>query len=243
MKLQTFKYSTATLLLLSNIALANTPFDSLPENSITPIRDLPVYKKNLSNRENLPCEATLNELVMVKVPYWGFDNQVHSGSLIVHESLGQDVVAIFKELFAMRFPIRAMHPIPKHLRKVPQIYENLTGGFSCRAVTDQPGIMSQHSYGRALDINPLMNPYIKGCLIVPANGKKYVDRINPTKGKIIPNSAVVAIFAKYGWDWGGNWNDAQDYQHFEKRANNQKRDPFGYITPHFRYQSIMDCET
>lgn len=197
----------------------------------------------LDTRSNLPCQAFVNELVMVKVNYWGFDNQVHSGTLIVHESLGTDVVNIFKELFEMKFPIQAMHPVPKHLRKIPNIYNNVTGGFHCRAVTDQPGIMSQHSYGRAIDINPLINPYIKGCLIVPAKAKKHIDRIKPEKGKIIPNSAVTAIFDKYGWDWGGNWHDAKDYQHFEKRANNEKRNPFGYITPHFRYQSLSKrCE-
>jgi hypothetical protein len=228
------------LLCFCNKAFANTHFDALPEYSVTAIRDMPVYQRNLSTQSNLACKAMLNELVMVKVKYWGFDNQAHWGSLIVHKSLGNDVVGIFKELFAIRFPIQAMPPIPKHLRKMPYIYENTTGSFNCRAVTDQPGILSQHSYGRAIDINPLMNPYIKDSLIIPSIAKQNVDRIRPEKGKIIPNSAVTAIFAKYGWDWGGNWYDAKDYQHFEKRANNEKRNPFGYVTPHFRYQSIIN---
>jgi hypothetical protein len=136
-----------------------------------------------------------------------------------------------------------MYPIPKSLLKMPHVHDNATGSFNCRAVTDQPGIMSQHSYGRAIDINPLMNPYIKGCLIVPYNAKKHIDRIKPEKGKIIPNTAVTAIFAKHDWDWGGNWYDAKDYQHFEKRSNNEKRNPFGYVTPHFRYESMINtCE-
>ncbi len=236
-----FKQGIAIFLLcLWAPVFASTRFDALPAYSVTAICDMPVYKKNLSTRSNLACKAMLNELVIVKVKYWGFDNQAHWGSLIVHESLGNDVVGIFKELFEIRFPIQAMHPIPKHLRKTPHIDENTTDSFNCRAVTDQPGILSQHSYGRALDINPLLNPYIKGGLIIPSNAKNNVDRIRPEKGKIIPNSAVTAIFAKYGWDWGGNWHDAKDYQHFEKRANNEKRDPFGYITPHFRYQSIIN---
>ncbi|MGE3318576.1 MAG: M15 family metallopeptidase [Candidatus Berkiella sp.] len=210
-------------------------FESLPDFSITPIRDRPLYEKNLSTRDNWPCKSTLKKLVLVKFQYWGFDDQIHSGSLIVHEELGPEVLAIFKELLMMRFPIQAMHPIPKSLHKTAKIYQSVTGGFHCRAVTDQPGILSQHSYGRAIDLNPMMNPYLKGCLIIPAAAKQHANRLIPEKGKIIPNSAVITVFAKHGWDWGGYWFDAKDYQHFEKRAHGEKRNPYGYITSHYRY--------
>ncbi len=231
------------LITFCTTAYSGTYFDSLLNDSITAIKDLPAAEKNLSTQRNRACKAFLKELVLVKVKYWGFDDKEHSGYLIVHSSLGEDVVAIFKELLALRFPIQALQPIPKQLQKMPNIYDNTTDSFSCRAVTDQPGIMSQHSYGRAIDINPLLNPYVKGCLIVPGNARKHIDRIRPEKGKIIPNSAVTAIFNKYGWDWGGNWHDVKDYQHIEKRANNERRDPFGYVTGHFRYQSMINtCE-
>lgn len=237
------RIAISLLITFCTTAFSATHIDSLLNDSIMAIDNVPAIKKSLSNRSNQPCTAMLKDLVLVKIQYWGFDDKEHSGFLIVHKTLGEDVVGIFNELRVMRFPIQALQPIPKALRKMPNIYDNTTDSFSCRYVTDQPGIMSQHSYGRAIDINPLLNPYVKGCLIVPAKARKHIDRIRPEKGKIIPNSAVTAIFAKYGWDWGGNWHDAKDYQHIEKRANNQKRDPFGYVTGRFRYESMINtCE-
>lgn len=232
-----------TLLILSGTAHGASHFESMADFSITAIRDMPSYEKNLATRENWFCLSTIKNLVIVKVQYWGFDNHIHSGSLIVHEELGPEVIAIFKELLAMRFAIQVMHPIPKSLRNTPSIYQSVTGGFNCRAVTDQTGILSQHSYGRAIDLNPMMNPYLKGCLVIPKAGKKHANRLIPEKGKIIPNTAVIAVFAKYGWEWGGNWFDVKDYQHFEKRAHGEKRNPYGYITSHYRYViAENDCE-
>jgi len=231
-----FKWIVMPLLLLvGKGAFATSYFDTLPDFSVISIRDVPIYEKNLSARANWLCKGTIQNLALVKVSYWGFDNQIHSGSLIIHQELGPEVIAIFKELLWMRFPIQAMHPIPKSLLKNVHVHQSVTGAFNCRAVTDQSGILSQHSYGRAIDINPLINPYLKGCLVIPIAGKKHANRLLPERGKIIPNSAVIALFAKYGWDWGGNWHDAKDYQHFEKRAHGEKRNPYGYITSHYRY--------
>ncbi len=129
-----------------------------------------------------------------------------------------------------------MLPIPTNMKRNLTHPSNITGSFNCREVTDQPGILSQHSFGRAIDINPFINPYVKGNLIIPTNSKKHISRFQPEKGKIIPNTFVVHIFEKYGWDWGGNWYDILDYQHFEKRVNGEKRDPFGYKSSNFRYK-------
>ena len=104
---------------------------------------------------------------------------------------------------------------------------NNTSVFNCREVTDRPGEYSQHSYGRAIDINPLINPFVHGKKISPPQGTLYVDRTKPTPGKIIKEDFVYKEFNKLGWDWAGNWYDVQDYQHFEKRANGKKRNPHG----------------
>lgn len=169
--------------------------------------------------ENRACQFILPKLIKVKIRYWGFDDKVHVGTLIVHESLGAEIVEIFNGLFKHHFPIQSV------------------GGFNCRAVTDQKGILSQHAYGRAIDINPKQNPYVKEKLVIPSNGKIFISRIDPQKGKIIPNTYVIKLFARYGWDWGGNWLDLKDYQHFEKRAHGKKRDPFGY--PELRFGMLF----
>lgn len=230
------KYILYFLLLVMHPCLANT-IDDLSLNSVTPLKNLPHYQRNLlANPQNIKCHKQIKELVVVKVPYLGFDGKAYQGILLVHRSLGNEVVEIFQALFDHRFPIQAMMPIPLHLKKNPQIYSNITASFNCRAVTGQPGILSQHSYGRAIDINPFLNPYVKNCLVIPGNSEKHISRFAPKNGKMIPNTYVVHLFEKYGWDWGGNWYDLLDYQHFEKRADGEKRDPFGYKTPYFRYK-------
>jgi hypothetical protein len=83
-------------------------------------------------------------------------------------------------------------------------YRNIVGGEN----------LSQHAYGRAIDINPRQNPYIKGDIILPQNAVYATD----VPGTIISDGPVVEAFVKHGWDWGGNWQRLKDWQHFEKRA-------------------------
>lgn len=228
-------------LFLSDSIWAFTFFDNLPINSQTAITNIPKYEQSLRKQsKRAECQKVIPELIIVKIRYWGFDEKPHVGALIVHQDLGEEVIAIFKALYTHKFPIQAMMPVPTELKKMPHLYENLTGAYQCRTVIGQKEVLSQHSLGRAIDINPLINPYVKNCTIIPRRGVKHIDRIKPEKGKIIPNSMVTQLFAKYGWDWGGNWYDIYDYQHFEKRENGEKRSPFGYITPHFQYK-LFDC--
>lgn len=201
---------------------------TLAINSSTPIEDLPFLKKNLLASQDLPiCKELIAELALAKVRYWGYDDKTHEGGLIVNKSLGPEIIMIFEELYEARFPIQTMDPFFSK-NDDEAMLSNLTGAFCCRPVTNQPGIMSQHSYGRAIDINPMINPYVKGEFTIPPGAQKHISRDLPEKGKICPNSVVTKIFEKYGWDWGGLWFDVQDYQHFEKRANGEKRNPYGY---------------
>ena len=34
-----------------------------------------------------------------------------------------------------------------------------TAAFNCRYVVGRPGVWSEHASGRAIDVNPLVNPY------------------------------------------------------------------------------------
>lgn len=139
------------------------------------------------------------------------------------------MVQIFKILYLNQFPIGKMEPMETFKGDDnAALIANNTSAFNCREVTGQPGIYSQHSYGRAIDINPKINPYVKGKFVLPQNGVPFVDRNKPFPGKITKASLIYKVFTQYGWDWGGNWYDVQDYQHFEKRANGEKRNPFGY---------------
>ena len=68
--------------------------------------------------------------------------------------------------------------------------------------------------GRAIDVNPLENPYVRGGHVSPPRGRDYVDRTEWKTGMIHRGDAVVKAFARIGWSWGGDWRSLKDYQHF-----------------------------
>ncbi|RUR10330.1 M15 family peptidase [Legionella septentrionalis] len=175
------------------------------------------------------CPVPLNKLSYIKMRYWGFDNKPHMGEMIVNKSLATEITKLFKFLYEHKFPIERMELM--HQFKGDDdasMLANNTSAFNCRALTGLPGMYSQHSYGRAIDINPRINPYVKGKIILPLNGTKFIDRQETYPGKITSISLVYTIFKQHGWDWGGDWYDVQDYQHFEKRVHGEKRNPYGY---------------
>lgn len=177
------------------------------------------------------CPVPLKELVYIRLSYWGYDHQSHVGVLVVNKAIAVEVVEIFKTLYQHQFPIQKMVPMDVfHHDDKAAMEANNTSAFNCREVTGQAGLYSQHSYGRAIDINPLINPYVKGTFVLPAEGVQFVNRSRHYPGKISHNSLIYREFIKHGWDWGGSWYDVQDYQHFEKRAGGERRNPYGYPT-------------
>jgi cell wall-associated NlpC family hydrolase len=166
------------------------------------------------------CPVAIDELSYVKVSHWGFDNKVHEGALIVNNKVAQEVISIFHELYAARFPINKIKPIESYAgNDHDSMIDNNTSAFNCRAMVDFNDQYSIHSYGTAIDINPLVNPYINGSKIDPKEGAEYQDRQAYHKGKITNYSPAYRVFTKYGWTWGGDWpdrNKIKDYQHFEK---------------------------
>ena len=157
-----------------------------------------------------------DELSIIDVYYIGFDDHEHKGQLVIHNDLVEDVQKIFEELKEIKFPIEKVIPIIKYnWNDTKSMLDNNSSAFNYRHVHNK-NELSNHSFGRAIDINPIQNPYIdKNGESIPA-GCFY----NPeTKGTIVSNSAVVKIFDKYGWEWGGNWGETRgyfDFQHFQK---------------------------
>lgn len=217
---------------LFKFASKNLAVKALPTNSITPLELLPeIYKNMDSSTWPVGYPVPIHGLAYVKLLYWGFDDKEHVGALIVNKELAKDVLEIFLELYKNKFPIEQMRPIYEFKNDDDASMEaNNSSAFNCREVTGQPKIFSQHSYGRAIDVNPRINPYAKESknLVLPKGSREFVDRSIPERGKITRESLIYTLFTTRGWDWGGNWKDLQDFQHFEKRENGQKRDPNGY---------------
>ena len=73
---------------------------------------------------------------------------------------------------------------------------------------------SMHAYGKAIDLNPVENPYVSGGHVSPKSGTKYADRCCH-RAIVHAGDEVVRAFASVGWGWGGSWSGGtKDYQHF-----------------------------
>lgn len=175
----------------------------------------PVNKLGLSWHAG--CPAAPADLRELRLPYRDFNGQARTGLLIVHKDVATEVAAIFQQLFQHGFRIARMEPVDTFDASDDRSMEaNNTSAFNCRDVTGQPGKFSNHSWGRAIDINPLTNPYVKGDKVLPPQGRQFLDRTHAYPGAILADSFTVKLFGQHGWTWGGSWTDRQDYQHFEK---------------------------
>ena len=88
---------------------------------------------------------------------------------------------------------------------------NNSSAFNYRLIRDT-NKLSNHAFGRAIDINPAINPLIQGDKIRP-EGANYDSKV---PGTIIGNEEFVIYLKEKGWEWGGDWTDLKDYMHFEK---------------------------
>jgi hypothetical protein len=162
------------------------------------------------------CPVAPNDLRTIRLSYYGFDHAVHTGSIVVNESVAPTVGAVFRRLFDGQFPIRRMVPVAAYGGDDDaSMAADNTSAFNCRAaVSSGPQHWSMHAYGKAIDVNPVENPYIFNGEVLPPNGAPYADRSRSSPGMAKPGGTLVRAFAAYGWGWGGTWSSSKDYQHF-----------------------------
>jgi len=176
---------------------------------------------DISNSDllNYYCNQKVNnktELTLLKISYINMEGETKTGELVVDKNLSEEVVDIFEEIYNCKFPIEKMITIDYYnCNDDKSMEDNNTSAFNYRMVSGSRKL-SDHSYGRAIDINPLLNPYIRKRDIQPKNGEKYVDRTQNEKGMIHQEDCVVKAFKSRGWQWGGDWKYSKDYQHFYK---------------------------
>ena len=95
-----------------------------------------------------------------------------------------------------------------------------------KKVTNAKAGQSIHNYGFAVDI----------CLIIDGKIASWDTTKDWDNDQIADWYECVKIFAKYGWEWGGNWKKIKDLPHFDKRGFNNwrvlsklKLDTSGYV--------------
>jgi L,D-peptidoglycan transpeptidase YkuD (ErfK/YbiS/YcfS/YnhG family) len=107
------------------------------------------------------CPVAIKDLNYLVLGFWGFDGETNVGELVVHRKLARAVLEAFGDLYALRFPIERMELIERYDGDDHRSMEaNNTSAFNCREIAGRPGVFSNHSYGSAIDINPVQNPYV-----------------------------------------------------------------------------------
>jgi D-alanyl-D-alanine carboxypeptidase len=165
------------------------------------------------------CPVGLEKLRLLRVRHWGFDDDVHSGRLVVHRGHDHEVLHVFRRLFRKRFPIRRIKLIDAYgADDHRSMNADNTSGFNCRYVAGTTR-WSMHAYGKAIDINPIENPYVTSSgHVSPPAGEPYADRSRDATGMVHRGDLVVRAFRRIGWKWGGNWDWPRDYQHFSSNG-------------------------
>jgi hypothetical protein len=166
------------------------------------------------------CPVPVEDLRLLTVAFWGFDAREHRGELVVHRDQASAVLKVMQTLFEARFPIERMELVDVYGGDDDRsTAANNTSAFNCREVENAPGVWSQHSYGRAIDVNPVQNPYLpRSGPVDPPAGAAFTNRSDVRPGMIVGGDQVVRAFASIGWEWGGNWTGSKDYQHFSENG-------------------------
>jgi D-alanyl-D-alanine carboxypeptidase len=161
------------------------------------------------------CPVDVGRLRLLKADYWGFDRRVHRGELVVHRDHARRILGVLERLFKAHYPIQRMRLVDAYRGDDDRsMAANNTSGFNCRKVSGSTH-WSEHAFGRAVDLNPLRNPWVTGSgRVSPPAGRPWANRARAGAAMIRPGDKVVRAFAAIGWRWGGYWSGSRDYQHF-----------------------------
>ena len=113
--------------------VALSPFFS----SIQPLS--PPVRAQVAGSWHAGCPVPLSGLRVLTVSYWGFDEQVHRGQLVVNAKWAPELAQVFRHLYELRFHIRRMAlsdaygPRSARSRDV-----DVTSSFECRQAVPSP---------------------------------------------------------------------------------------------------------
>lgn len=160
------------------------------------------------------CPVPIKRLRVVRVSYHGWDGERQVGRLVVHKDAVGAIINALEAMYDAGFKIHRMYLVDRYdASDRKSMRADNTSAFNCRYMAGTNS-WSQHAYGRAIDINPVENPYVSGDHVSPRKGRPYADRSQHAKGMIHRRGAAVRGFKAQGWGWGGKWSSAKDYQHF-----------------------------
>lgn len=185
---------------------------------ITEIDDK-IFSRIAGKSYKVNCPLPLGDLRYLELLHKNLNGETLRGEMICNARIADDVLEIFKRLYAASYPIERVRLIDEYdADDELSMRDNNSSCFNFRVVSFTNRI-SRHGYGLAVDINPLYNPYIKTVdgkkVIAPDNSADYEDRDKIFPYKITADDLCCRLFKERGFLWGGDcWDDEKDYQHF-----------------------------
>jgi hypothetical protein len=161
------------------------------------------------------CPVGRSDLRRIELNYRTFDGEVKRGHLIAHKDTVDDLVEVFSALFEAGFPIQRMKPVERYGGEVLRSLEaNNTSAFNCRkpGQINAPVKDSPHANGRAIDINPVQNPWRDPRCKCWQPGREFA-KAKDGPGVIREDSLPVQLFEERGWVWQNI--KVPDYMHFD----------------------------
>ncbi len=167
----------------------------------------------VSHRDDDARCPAFTALAYLTVDHVAMDGGVARGELVVAAAIAPHAVALFRRLYALGFPIRSLRLVDDFTASDDaSMAADNSSAFNFRVVAGTT-VLSAHALGRAIDLNPVENPWRKPDRIEPPAGVAFADRRDVRPGMIVRPGPVVAAFDELGWEWGGDWRHAFDDHH------------------------------
>jgi hypothetical protein len=152
-------------------------------------------------------------LAYLELDHVTFDSAIARGELVVAAAVAPRALQVFRRLYELGLPIRQMRLVDDYAASdEASMAADNSSAFNFRVIAGTQ-TLSQHALGRAIDINPVENPWRKPERIVPEAGRAFADRSDVRPGMFVRPGPVVALFDELGWEWGGDWRHAFDDHH------------------------------
>ncbi|MGP3684252.1 M15 family metallopeptidase [Streptomyces sp. IBSNAI002] len=161
------------------------------------------------------CPATQADLRRVEVNYWDFNGELQRGVLVVNKDITASISRIFTRLFDTKFQIERMESVEAYQGdNNASMKANNTAAYNCRKDTqiNAPVAASPHANGRAIDINPVQNPWKDLRCTCWSPSAEFAGQTEG-KGIIAEGSPAWQAFMYEGWVWQNI--RVPDYMHFD----------------------------
>ncbi len=165
------------------------------------------------------CTVPVEDLRYIHVLHKDIDGVTHEGEMVCNAYIAEDLIEIFRELYDAGYPIEKMRLVDEYQADdEASMEDNNSSCFNFRFISHTTKV-SKHGLGLAVDINTLYNPYIKVVkgerVLEPVTAEEYLDRDKEFDYKISKGDLCYRLFTEHGFEWGGDWTNSKDYQHFE----------------------------